>query len=106
MSLMGFLHHDKALLLTGAIFKSTVPDESDEERREIERCASFFFQVVWLPSFLLTPFVVLCQRMVAEAAAGKSKHQQMQAEAKAAAKLKREEMLRAGAAKKEADAGT
>ena len=41
MSLMGFLHRDKALLLTGAIFKSTVPDESDEERREIERCASF-----------------------------------------------------------------
>ncbi|KAF8074728.1 X-domain of DnaJ-containing-domain-containing protein [Lyophyllum atratum] len=27
----------KGLLLTGAIFKSTVPDESDEERRELER---------------------------------------------------------------------
>ncbi|KAF8906233.1 X-domain of DnaJ-containing-domain-containing protein [Gymnopilus junonius] len=27
----------KALLLTGAIFKSAVPDESDEERRELER---------------------------------------------------------------------
>jgi len=33
-------------------------------------------------------------RMVAEAAAGKSKLQQIQAEAKVAAKLKREEMLR------------
>lgn len=28
----------KGLLITGAIFKSTVPDESDEERRELERC--------------------------------------------------------------------
>ncbi|KAF8659893.1 hypothetical protein AX16_001777 [Volvariella volvacea WC 439] len=27
----------KGLLLTGAIFKSTVPDESDQERRELER---------------------------------------------------------------------
>lgn len=27
----------QGLLLTGAIFKSTVPDESDEERRELER---------------------------------------------------------------------
>ncbi|KAH7927320.1 DnaJ-domain-containing protein [Leucogyrophana mollusca] len=39
----------KGLLLMGMIFKSTVPDESDEVRRELER-------------------------MVAEAAAGKSKH--------------------------------
>ncbi|KZT07224.1 DnaJ-domain-containing protein [Laetiporus sulphureus 93-53] len=39
----------KGLLLMGAIFKSTVPDETDEERRELER-------------------------MVAEAASGKSKH--------------------------------
>ncbi len=28
----------RGLLLLGAIFKSTVPDESDEERRELERC--------------------------------------------------------------------
>ncbi|OBZ74242.1 putative J domain-containing protein C4H3.01 [Grifola frondosa] len=49
----------KGLLLTGAVFKSTVPDESDEERRELER-------------------------MVAEAASGKSKHQQMQAQARRA----------------------
>lgn len=54
----------KGLLLIGAIFKSTVPDESDEERRELER-------------------------MVAEAAAPKSKHS-----ATKAAKAKREEMIR------------
>lgn len=27
----------RALILCGAIFKSTVPDETDEERRELER---------------------------------------------------------------------
>jgi hypothetical protein len=27
----------QGLLLLGAIFKSTVPDESDQERRELER---------------------------------------------------------------------
>ncbi|EGN96674.1 hypothetical protein SERLA73DRAFT_184800 [Serpula lacrymans var. lacrymans S7.3] len=52
----------KGLLITGAIFKSTVPDESDEERRELER-------------------------MVAEAAAGKSKHQQLRT---AAAKTRKD----------------
>ncbi|KAM5536589.1 hypothetical protein V8D89_009684 [Ganoderma adspersum] len=46
------LNRAKGLLLIGAIFKSTVPDESDAERRELER-------------------------MVAEAAAGKSKHHQV-----------------------------
>ena len=30
----------QGLLITGAIFKSAVPDESDEERRELERCAA------------------------------------------------------------------
>ncbi|GLB43403.1 putative X-domain of DnaJ-containing [Lyophyllum shimeji] len=54
----------KGLLLTGAIFKSTVPDESDQERRELER-------------------------MVAEAAQPKSKKQ-----ATTAAKARREEMLK------------
>ncbi|KAI0954606.1 hypothetical protein AcW1_006442 [Taiwanofungus camphoratus] len=54
----------KGLLFMGAIFKSTVPDESDEERRELER-------------------------MVAEAASGKSKHHQMQMQARAAARAKR-----------------
>ncbi|KAI0642278.1 X-domain of DnaJ-containing-domain-containing protein [Trametes meyenii] len=44
----------KGLLLIGAIFKQTVPDETDEERRELER-------------------------MVAEAASGKSKHHQLRA---------------------------
>ncbi|KAJ3488653.1 hypothetical protein NLI96_g2681 [Meripilus lineatus] len=52
----------KALLLMGAVFKATTPDESDAERRELEK-------------------------MVAEAAAGKSKLQQLHAEARAAAKL-------------------
>ncbi|KAH9930226.1 X-domain of DnaJ-containing-domain-containing protein [Fomitopsis serialis] len=48
----------RGLLLIGAIFKSTQPDESDAERRELER-------------------------MVAEAASGKSKHQHLrQARAK------------------------
>ncbi|KAI0832088.1 DnaJ-domain-containing protein [Trametes gibbosa] len=42
----------KGLLLIGAVFKGTVPDETDEERRELER-------------------------MVAEAASGKSKHHQL-----------------------------
>jgi len=56
----------KGLLIIGAVFKSAVPDESDEDRRELER-------------------------MVAEAAAGKSKHQQMQADARAAAKTKPKE---------------
>ncbi|KNZ79609.1 hypothetical protein J132_08994 [Termitomyces sp. J132] len=54
----------KALLLTGAIFKSTIPDESDEERRELER-------------------------MVAEAAQPKSKRRTTEA-----AKAKREEMIK------------
>ncbi|OJT06717.1 DnaJ-like protein 1 [Trametes pubescens] len=48
----------KGLLLIGAIFKQTVPDETDEERRELER-------------------------MVAEAASGKSKHHQLRAERRA-----------------------
>ncbi|TFK51838.1 DnaJ-domain-containing protein, partial [Heliocybe sulcata] len=52
------LNRAKGLLLIGAIFKSTQPDETDEERRELER-------------------------MVAEAAAGKSKHHQLRAQARA-----------------------
>ncbi|KAI0773282.1 X-domain of DnaJ-containing-domain-containing protein [Trametes elegans] len=44
----------KGLLLIGAVFNQTQPDETDEERRELER-------------------------MVAEAAAGKSKHHQVRA---------------------------
>lgn len=51
----------KGMLIMGAIFKNTQPDESDEERRELER-------------------------MVAEAASGKSKHHQLQAQARAAAR--------------------
>ncbi|KIJ20920.1 hypothetical protein PAXINDRAFT_6699 [Paxillus involutus ATCC 200175] len=46
----------KGLMILGHIFKSTIPDESDEVRRELER-------------------------MVAEAATGKSKHEQLRAHA-------------------------
>jgi len=35
-------HRARGLLLLGAIFKSTIPDESDAERRELERCVPFF----------------------------------------------------------------
>ncbi|KAI0738603.1 X-domain of DnaJ-containing-domain-containing protein [Daedaleopsis nitida] len=59
----------KGLLLIGAVFKSTVPDETDEERRELER-------------------------MVAEAAAGKSKHHQV----RAAQRAKQRETAAAAAA--------
>ncbi|OCH85934.1 DnaJ-domain-containing protein [Obba rivulosa] len=58
----------KGLLLMGAVFKSTEPDESDEERRELER-------------------------MVAEAASGKSKHHQLQAQARAAARAKKHDSV-------------
>jgi len=51
------LNRAKGLLIIGHIFKTTAPDESDEVRRELER-------------------------MVAEAAAGKSKHQQLRAHAR------------------------
>ncbi|EKM50696.1 uncharacterized protein PHACADRAFT_264112 [Phanerochaete carnosa HHB-10118-sp] len=54
----------KGLMIIGAIFKNTQPDESDEERRELER-------------------------MVAEAASGKSKHHQLRAQARAAEKAKK-----------------
>ncbi|KAH9479423.1 putative J domain-containing protein C4H3.01 [Psilocybe cubensis] len=70
----------KALLITGAIFKSAVPDESDEERRELER-------------------------MVHEAAQPKAKKS-----ATAAAKARREEMIKqqqaAAAAAQEKPAGS
>jgi len=56
----------KGLLLIGAIFKSTQPDESDLERRELER-------------------------MVSEAASGISKLQMFRAQAKADPHLKRRE---------------
>lgn len=54
----------KGLLVLGAIFKRTQPDETDLERRELER-------------------------MVAEAASGKSKHQRMKAQARANAHQKK-----------------
>ncbi|KIJ65612.1 hypothetical protein HYDPIDRAFT_110734 [Hydnomerulius pinastri MD-312] len=52
------LNRAKGLMIMGHTFKTTVPDESDEDRRELER-------------------------MVAEAATGKSKHQHLRAQAKA-----------------------
>jgi hypothetical protein len=70
--------------VTGAIFKSTIPDESDEERRELERY-TFSHRLLSLSWFFC--------RMVADAAAGKSKHYQMQAEARAAAKNRKEAIL-------------
>jgi X-domain of DnaJ-containing len=41
----------RGLLLLGAIFKSTIPDESDQERRELERCvsSSFSFRGMYSP---------------------------------------------------------
>ncbi|KAJ7066560.1 X-domain of DnaJ-containing-domain-containing protein [Mycena amicta] len=66
----------KGLLIMGAIFKSTVPDESDEERRELER-------------------------MVAEAAQPKAKQS-----ATRAAKAKREQMLRQQTVRQEAEKTT
>jgi len=68
------INRAKALLITGAIFKSAVPDESDEERRELER-------------------------MVHEAAQPKGKKT-----ATAAAKAKREEMLKHSSAAASASA--
>ena len=38
MSDQDLYNRARGLLLLGAIFKSTIPDESDEERRELERC--------------------------------------------------------------------
>lgn len=55
----------KGLLLLGAVFKSTVPDESDEERRELERYA-FITSVLPLSTELF-------HSMVAEAAKPKRK---------------------------------
>ncbi|KZT27938.1 DnaJ-domain-containing protein [Neolentinus lepideus HHB14362 ss-1] len=57
------LNRAKGLLIIGAIFKSTQADETDEERRELER-------------------------MVAEAAAGKSKHHQLRTQARASTRNK------------------
>ncbi|KAG2136174.1 X-domain of DnaJ-containing-domain-containing protein [Suillus cothurnatus] len=50
-------HRAKGLMIMGHIFKNTIPDESDEVRRELER-------------------------MVAEAAEGKSKHQHLRGKAR------------------------
>ncbi|KDQ61404.1 hypothetical protein JAAARDRAFT_30838 [Jaapia argillacea MUCL 33604] len=63
------MNRAKGLLTMGAIFKSTVPDETDEERRELER-------------------------MVAEAAAGKSKHHQLRQMAREQARAAKQDALR------------
>jgi len=62
------INRAKGLLVLGAIFKGVKPDESDVERRELER-------------------------MVAEAASGKSKHQRIRAQAKASAQRKSNERV-------------
>ena len=75
----------------GAIFKATIPDETDEERRELERCV-VVMSTHWaacISSNHRTDVFPLSRRMVAEAASGKSKHHQMQAQARAAAKARR-----------------
>jgi hypothetical protein len=59
----------RGLLLLGAIFKSTVPDESDEERRELERCVPFFLFFCCTNG---TP-PLMSYRMVAEAAKPRKK---------------------------------
>jgi len=65
----------KALLLIGAIFKSTQPDESDEERRELERYVHSVTFSYFIP---LTP---LEYRMVAEAAKPKQKKSKLKTKA-------------------------
>ena len=62
----------KALILVGAIFKSTQPDESDEERRELERCDLPLLPPCLMLSLTLTALISL-YRMVAEAAKTKPK---------------------------------
>lgn len=68
------LNRAKGLLLIGAVFKQTVPDETDEDRRELER-----YVLTRLPvsDWLIAQSYII--RMVAEAAAGKSKHHQVRA---------------------------
>jgi hypothetical protein len=72
------------LLLTGAIFKATVPDESDEERRELERCVECLHRRLVVNSGYVANY-----RMVAEAARPKAKQS-----ATRSAKARREEMIR------------
>ena len=43
----------RGLLLLGAIFKSTIPDESDEERRELERCVTPFSLLFFIYTIVL-----------------------------------------------------
>lgn len=62
----------------GHIFKTAVPDESDEVRRELERCV-----IIDVHMILPGAYVALSRiRMVSEAATGKSKHHHMRAAAR------------------------
>ena len=61
-------HRARGLLLLGAIFKSTIPDESDAERRELERCVPL---VCLILAYRLTQNKTY--RMVAEAAKPKKR---------------------------------
>ncbi|KAG9224062.1 hypothetical protein CCMSSC00406_0010195 [Pleurotus cornucopiae] len=88
----------RGLLFIGAIFKAAVPDESDAERRELER------QVALLLPFILFSFSLsVPSRMVAEAAQPKSKHHQSKL---AALRAKREEAERLAKEKGTAAPGT
>lgn len=78
------------MLITGAIFKATVPDESDLERRELERSDSHCHKC----GLRLADKAIFC-RMVAEAAQPKAKQTSHRH-----AKAKREEMVKQA---KEAD---
>jgi hypothetical protein len=86
----------QALLLMGTIFRRAVPDESAEERRELERYVEFCF-----PG---SPRIFKCCNlfsMVADAAAGRSKHGELRAAARAREKARlREEREKAHAAAK------
>lgn len=70
-------HGIQGLLITGAIFKQTIPDESDEERRALERWVLlsflifyiFYIKLTWLP----------LSRMVAEAATPKKRRREKHA---------------------------
>lgn len=61
----------KAMLLIGAIFKSTQPDESDEERRELERSVLHIAALSECTQLVRTDSTA--NRMVAEAAKPKKK---------------------------------
>jgi hypothetical protein len=76
----------QGLLITGAIFKQTKPDESDEERRALERlvCRPYSSTVLSFDSWTFTRMSTLTltlpySSMVAEAATPKKRRREKQA---------------------------